>query len=280
MLQFLFSLVPKNLLSATVGALAQVKLPARLATPLLGVFSRCYGINFDESKQPLTEFKSLSELFLRDLKPWVRPIDDGVVSPVDGRLTQCGPIEDGCLVQVKGKRYSVASLLKDESSAARFRNGYYITIYLAPGDYHHIHAPVDGRVVRTRHIEGALWPVNEWSLERIDELFAVNERVVSFIESSVGMVALVMVGATNVGSIRLSYSDLRANQPPYFRRRTGVNDREENPPIPLGRGERIASFHLGSSIVLLFEPQVFRPGVGCRLGRVRYGERLDEKESS
>lgn len=275
-----FSLIPKNCLSAVFGRLAALKLPVTLNRLVLRTYARHFGVNLDEAQKELSEFPSLAEFFVRDLKPWVRPTGEGVVSPVDGKLTEFGKIEEGRLLQVKGKYYRVADLLRDEALAEKYRDGFFLTFYLAPGDYHHIHAPVDGRIKRAIHIEGSLWPVNRWSVECIDELFTVNERVITLLESSSGTVAVVKVGATNVGSISLTYTDVKSNRPPYlrFRRRSQVHQHELAQEVAVKKGERLGTFHLGSTVVLLFEANCFTPGTRCAPGVIRYGETISAEK--
>ena len=162
--------------------------------------------------------------------------------------------------------------------AEKYQKGYFVTLYLAPGDYHHIHAPVSGEIVRSIHVAGLLWPVNDWSTSHIDNLFSVNERITSVIRSEVGVVSVVMVGATNVGAIRLTYDDaLRGNACSRFSRsQLQVKTRDYDPSIPVSSGERIGTFHMGSTVILLFEEGAFRPGEGCTRTRVRYGTAIAE----
>jgi len=260
--------VPKNHLSRFVGRLVHMPLPKPLARRLVHWFARTYQIDVDAASQPIHHYPSIGHFFTRDLAEGLRPIESDLVSPVDGRLRNFGTIENGRIEQVKGKSYSLSRFLGDEN-AARFENGAYFNLYLSPQDYHHIHSPVSGRIVRSVHIPGRLWPVNDWSLANIDELFSINERVVTYIDCDLGRVAVVMIGATNVGKISVVYDSFISNA--AGTNRTAV--RNYDPPVDIRVGDRLGTFHMGSSVVVLFEPgSVDLNRVRLEAGhKVRYG---------
>lgn len=286
----LLRVLPRNLLSWCFGRLAMLRLPAALNARLLGWYAHRYGVRLDEAAHPLESYRSLSEFFVRELRPGMRPVGPGIVSPVDGVISELGVIEDGRLIQAKGKDYSLDDLLQDPDQSPRFRGGFFLTLYLAPGDYHHIHSPVSGEISGFRAVPGTLWPVNTESVRQIPKLFCQNERVISFIESrDFGTVAVVKVGATNVGSIALAYDSFVANRISDFAGLavfSGIFDSSGRPrqnrfrkdfreKIPIARGERLATFRLGSTVILVFEPGRFQPGAGCRAGKVCYGQQLN-----
>ena len=272
----LLYLVPKNHLSYIVGKLAYIKAPRFITTCLIRWFANRYGANLLEAEKAVAEYPSLGDFFVRDLKDGLRPIAEGVVSPVDAIIAEFGKIDGKRLLQVKGKYYNLEDLLRDRELAESFRDGFFITFYLAPGDYHHIHSPVDGEIVSSIHIEGKLWPVNHWSVKNIKGVFAVNERIISVIDSmDYGKVAVVKVGATNVGSIALSYDDVIANHQLGVFRRKAVYKRDYPLAHSVMRGERIGTFQMGSTVVLLFEAGNFSPGARCILDVIRLGEKLD-----
>jgi phosphatidylserine decarboxylase len=242
--------VPKNRLSRTAGRLVHARLPRPIARRLVRWFARTYQIDVGAAALPVEEYPSIGHFFIRDLREGLRPIEGDFVSPVDGVLRNYGPVEDGRLQQIKGKTYTVASFLGDPEYAARFEKGAYFNLYLSPQDYHHVHSPVSGTIVRSVHIPGMLWPVNDWSLENVDELFSVNERVVTYIQSGYGLVAVVMIGATNVGKMSVVYDTFISNA-------ATVNQtvsRDYAPPKPIEAGQRLGTFHMGSSVVVLLEP--------------------------
>lgn len=276
----LLTLVPKNIVSALIGGLAHVQLPKLLAQPLLRAFVRGYRIDATTAEHPLSHYRSIGDFFTRNLAPGLRPIGSGVVSPVDGRVRGVGTITAGRLEQIKGKTYAVGELLGDDRFvplgdpplAPRYVGGTYLNLYLAPPDYHHIHSPVDGRITSIRAIPGALWPVNDRSIRTIDRLFAVNERIVVTIESPRGLVTVVMVGATNVGRISLTFDTIRSNRFPPRRQRAYY----AAPPV-IAAGARLGTFHLGSSVVVLFEPGALDiAGITVASGeKVVYGQSIE-----
>lgn len=241
-------------------------------------------MELSEARDPVTAYRSLDELFVRHLRAGARawPERPGVAaSPVDGVVGAHGAIEAGELLQAKGRRYTVAELLDDDIVARRFDAGSYLTLYLAPRHYHRIHAPVTGSIPWARHIPGRLLPVNRPAVQGIDRLFPRNERLVSLIEGGAepgaegaggaappgGAVALVAVGAFNVGRITADFDDVLVTN----RRGARSVTREYAPPLEVARGDGHMAFHLGSTVVLLFEERVeFSPrlkaGDEIRLG--------------
>ncbi|HEY0139783.1 MAG TPA: archaetidylserine decarboxylase [Thermoanaerobaculia bacterium] len=242
--------VPKNHLSRFIGRLVHTRLPKPLARRLVHWFARTYQIDVDAAGKPIHEYPSIGHFFTRDLREGLRPIESDFVSPVDGVLRNYGNVENGRLEQVKGKTYTVSRFLGDDEYARRFEHGTYFNLYLSPQDYHHVHTPVGGDIVRSVHIPGRLWPVNDWSLANVDELFSINERVVTYIECNLGLVAVVMIGATNVGKISVSYDTFISNAANTTRN----VQRNYAPPIAIAAGDRLGTFHMGSSVVMLLEP--------------------------
>ena len=253
------SALPKNAVSRAFGAISEVALP----TPVQGVvnqgFASLYDLNTSEAERSPFEYRTLNAFFTRHLKDGARPIEIGVdadategalVSPVDGRITQFGAIEDETLIQAKGKHYNLVELLDSAEMAQFFKRGAYATIYRSPRDYHRIHSPVAGRIEHISYIPGQLWPVNPLSVRHVDRLFAVNERLISYVESAeLGKVAVIKVGATCVGRIGLTYyKTLESNT--AFRRRQEI---ELVNPVLLGAGEEMAVFNLDSTVILLVE---------------------------
>jgi len=200
----------------------------------------------------LEAYKSIAEFFTRDLKPGLRPISSEPVSPVDGTLRNFGPVKEGRIPQIKSKTYSLEKFLGDQEIAKQFQDSFFCSLYLAPHDYHHVHSPVSGKIVRTDYLPGNLWPVTNWSLATVDNLFSKNERIISYIESNIGLLALVMVGATNVGKMTLSYHDFVSNQILKSGQREAFSIVHEKP-FDIAAGDRLGTFHLGSTVVLLFE---------------------------
>lgn len=271
----LLRFLPQASLSRSLGRLADVSLPARWRVPVLGTVVRALGIDMTEAERPLAEYGSINELFVRRLRPGARPTapgDGSAVSPVDGIVGQLGAIRAGRAIQAKGRDYDVAALLRDEALAGRYRDGSFVTLYLSPRHYHRIHAPTAGRVVRARHVPGALWPVNGPAVQHVAELFPRNERLIAYLSGPLGLVAVVAVGAFNVGRISAVF-DADWRVPGWASNRPGARgaDRSYDPARAFAKGEELMAFHLGSTVILLFEPGIrlrsdLVPGDEVRLG--------------
>jgi len=244
--------LPQGALSRAMGHLADTPIPRPLRPAVLGGFARATGIDLAEADRPLAEYRSLDEFFVRRLRQGVRswPADPATLgSPVDGVIGELGTVCDGRLLQAKGRDYSVAALLDDATQAARFDGGAFLTLYLSPRHYHRIHSPAAGSIRQVRHVPGALLPVNRPAVEQIPELFPRNERVVCYLDAQPGRIAVVAVGAYNVGRIEVLFGGgWRTN-----RAGAAVTDHVIEPPHAVGRGDEILVFHLGSTVVLLFE---------------------------
>lgn len=248
-------LVPRNLLSRAVGAAAHAPLPRPITRASIWAFARLYGIDVSEAERAPSEYRTAGEFFTRRLRKGARVVDQRpglAISPADGRVANVGRIADNRLMQAKGRTYDLADLLRDRGDAERFQRGSWMTIYLGPRDYHRVHHPVEGRITGARYVPGHLWPVNRAAVENIDDLFCINERIITFVDSPLGEVATIMIGATSVGYITVSYDDdLQSNRgrPSAYR--------AYDPPRHAARGAELGVFNLGSTVVLLFaDPDV------------------------
>jgi phosphatidylserine decarboxylase len=251
----LLGVLPTNALSLLVGKLSAFPLPRRMRIALFAFFARRYGANLEEAELPIDSYRSLRAFFTRNLKARCRPLGSGVVSPVDAEIVGRGTISLGSLLQVKGIFCSVEELLGERELAERYEGGSYLTLYLAPGDYHHFHAPISACIERAIHIEGALFPVNSFAVRTVDRLYARNERVVIPLFAGDTTVTLVAVGAMNVGSISLSFLPLCTNSRLRFSRTLRTYPTKTQ----VVKGERLGAFSLGSTVILLFEPARFAP---------------------
>jgi phosphatidylserine decarboxylase len=257
----LMRLMPKSALSSLVGHATRLNAPRPLHHAAMRAFAKAYKVPLEEAEHPLEGYATFADFFARALKPGLRPIAEGekvVVSPVDGAISQVGYLAQGQAVQAKGISFPVAKLLGDEESARPFEDGgAFATIYLAPRDYHRIHAPVRGEIEGYRYLPGEFWPVNRISVREKDALFCLNERLITFLATPVGKCAVVKVGATCVARIRASYDQVLTHQ---------AEKRREHwyePTRPVAKGGELGRFEMGSTVILLFEP-----------GRVRWDERL------
>lgn len=275
-IQFL-RFLPKNSLSRLVGRITRLEGGEAAHQLAIRIFCEQYDVAVDEAELPIDAYPTFASFFTRRLRPGARPIAEGEevpVSPVDGAVSHAGIVNEGELIQAKGKSYSVEKLLADPSEAERFHGGAYATLYLSPRDYHRIHTPLGGKIVGYAHVPGTLWPVNRPSVQNVPELFAVNERLITYLDTPLGSVAVVAVGATCVGRIRALYDEVLTNE-----RGPGRSHRYETP-IPIGKGEELAVFEMGSTVILLFEPG--RVDLDPRLvpgAVIRVGESIGKKGS-
>jgi len=261
---FLLRFLPKNHISYLTGLLVHIKFPKPISTLLIKLFSGHYRINEGEAEKPIGEYLSIGDFFIRKLKPGIRPIGEGIVHPVDGDLTQFHTIMSGSLIQAKGLNYSLNKFMLNNESDQIFTNGSVLTYYLCPTDYHRTHSPVDGEIQSICYIPGKLWPVNTWSVNAISELFSVNERVVIWIKTELGMLAYVMVGATNVGKISLSFDEEVVTNIRPFRKEP--YSKTYLSPIAIKKGEELGVFNMGSTVIA-----VYSEGVGIDINKVKLG---------
>ena len=238
--------LPQHGLSRALGRLAAAEAPW-VRGPLIRAFARVYGVDMAEAERPdLASYRSFNDFFSRSLTPGARPVDpapDAVVSPADGVVSQAGRIERGELIQAKGVRYPFATLA-GECAGDGFEGGAFATVYLSPSDYHRVHLPLAGRLVRTVAIPGKLFSVNAATEAGVPGLFAVNERLVMEFETDRGRMLAVMVGAMVVASIETVWDGPRS---PYRERVVADHDRA------FDKGAEVGRFLLGSSVVLAFE---------------------------
>ena len=271
--------LPQGALSRGAGRIADTPIPRALRRPVLGLFARTFGIAIEDAELPLAAYPTINAFFVRRLRPGLRswPADpDAFASPVDGFIGQSGTIHVGKLLQAKGRTYSAAGLLDDPGAAARYDGGSFITLYLSPRHYHRIHAPCAGSITSARHIPGALLPVNAAAVAHVDNLFPRNERLVCYIDGPHGRVAVVAVGAYNVGRISAAFdpawhagADIGwiTNHAASGTAQTHVY----SPAHMVDRGDEIMAFHFGSTVVLLIEPGRIEliphaPGTEIRVG--------------
>lgn len=262
----LLRVLPRVRITRAVGRLADARIPAPLSRAVVGLFVRAYNVDLDEAVRPDGAFESFDAFFTRELKPGSRvPHADErvIVSPADGRLDAQGRIERDGKLQVKGRPYSVAELLDDPREVEAYQGGSFAVVYLSPRDYHRVHAPVAGKIESIRSLPGDLFPVNAIGERHIPSLFSINRRVVIPIDSAVGRITVVMVGAMIVGRITV----------------IGVEERD----VPIGlhsfaspkvveRGGEIGVFHLGSTAVVLTPPGA--PIINRASGPIRLGEAM------
>jgi phosphatidylserine decarboxylase len=280
--------LPQPGMSRAFGRLADLRIPTPMRRPVLSAFARAVGIDPDEAELPLASYTSLNAFFVRRLREGARrwPHDPGIIaSPVDGVIGTLGRVHDGELLQAKGRRYTAIGLVDDETAAARYRDGWFITLYLSPRHYHRIHAPTDGTVVEARHVPGALLPVNQHAISHVDQLFPRNERVICHLDGPAGRIAIAAIGAYNVGRISTAFvpSWGGVDGSGWVSNRKGAKPetRRWDPPPAVAQGDEIMAFHLGSTVVLLLEAGHARIEDEVAQGlEVRCGEPIAHRRST
>ncbi|MCG8371590.1 MAG: archaetidylserine decarboxylase [Proteobacteria bacterium] len=250
-------LVPKHLLTRLTWRIARIR-NARVKDFLIARFVKAFDVDLDEVRLEVPGgFATFNEFFVRELKDGARRIDDdadAIVSPVDGTISAAGAIRADRIFQAKGMDYTLGDLLAtDLAEAEHYIGGRFATIYLAPHDYHRVHAPLNAELVAARYVPGDLFSVNEATVSRLDGLFRRNERLVMHFRTDRGPAVLVFVGAFNVGSISTPWTgEVRP-------RKTGVVDALDlgAHPTRVGKGDLLGWFNMGSTVILLL------PGGAC-----------------
>lgn len=245
-------LLPKKWITALAGKLASARLGSA-TTSFIGWFVGKYKVNMGEAAQPdIAHYATFNDFFTRELRAGARPLAQAdLVCPVDGAISQCGAIEQDQIFQAKGHKYSTTALLGgDAELAAQFTNGQFATIYLSPRDYHRIHMPLRAKLQKMMYVPGDLFSVNPLTARGVPGLFARNERVVCIFESRIGPIAMVLVGATIVGSM---YTPWHGQVNPPRTRKVRSWDYQTQP-IVLEQGDEMGRFLLGSTVVMLLPP--------------------------
>ena len=264
-------LIPKNLSSAVVYRATRSR-RAWLKRPLTRWFARTYQVDLSEAAATdLDSYATFNEFFTRELKAGARPIAGApgvLVAPADGVLTEHGTIDGDRVYQAKGSVYTLGELLGERGAAvAALEGGRYFTIYLAPHNYHRVHAPLAARLIRTRYIPGARFSVSRATAAAIPRLFCRNERVVCWFETDYGTMVVVLVGALNVSSIS-TFADGEILS-------GAARDWRESQPRTVAAGAEIGRFNMGSTVVVLLGTNElsFAPAVGDGLA-VQMGQAL------
>ena len=266
-------LMPKLALTRLAGSLAS----AELGAVTTGLIKRCvqrYKVNMAEAVHAeLAHYKSFNEFFTRPLKDGARPLASSTwICPVDGAISQCGAIERDQVFQAIRHHYSTRALVGgDAALAAQFQNGQFATLYLSPRDYHRIHMPIAGKLLRMIHVPGDLFSVNPTTARGVPGLFARNERVVCEFETEKGRMVLVLVGATIVGSMATVWHG-QVNPPRPGMVREWRYDTQD---VRLKQGEEMGRFLLGSTVVMLFpESSIQFPSEWVSARPIQMGETM------
>ena len=261
-------ILPKHAITLFAGWVAN----AAFSTKFIPWFVKRYQVNMQEAANPdIHSYATFNAFFTRPLHTNARPISDAAfICPVDGAISEFGLINDGQIFQAKGHYFTAQTLVGgDAQLAAQFNHGQFANIYLSPRDYHRIHMPCDGRLLRMIYVPGALFSVNPTTARGVPNLFARNERVVCVFEGACGTFVLTLVGATIVGSMQTAWHGIV--NPPRSKQIREWSYADQS--ITLNKGEEMGRFLLGSTVVMLFPPQSmafaphWEPAGAVRLGQ-------------
>jgi phosphatidylserine decarboxylase len=262
-------LLPKDLISAVTYRVARSE-RRWIARPLIRWFAQAYGVDLSEAEHTEQDrYPTFNAFFTRALRAGARRIEggpDSVVSPSDGTLSEFGALDADTLLQAKGRSYSMRALLGESGARVdALLGGRYCTVYLAPRNYHRVHAPLDAALTRTRYIPGRRFSVSLATAASIDNVFCRNERAVCWFDTAVGPMVVVLVGALNVSSIStFNRGEIASGVPQLW---------EETTPSRVSRGGEIGRFNLGSTVIVLFARGAVRwdprltTGMSLEMGR-------------
>ena len=271
---YLTYVLPHRLLSSAARKLAYSPSP-RIKQWLIDTVTRKFGVDLGEAAQPdAKSYPTFNAFFTRALKPGARVADPDprvLLMPAEGRISQCGPIENGHIFQAKGHSFTAAELLGDAEAAKPFENGLFATVYLSPKDYHRVHMPWTGTLRETVHVPGRLFSVGTAAVATVPRLFARNERLVCHFDTSFGPMASVMVGALLVSGVETVWSGVEI--PRYGDAITRKDWRGKG--ITLERFAEMARFNYGSTVIVLLPPGVaeLAPELQAEVA-VKLGQRL------
>ncbi|MBI5526651.1 MAG: phosphatidylserine decarboxylase [Deltaproteobacteria bacterium] len=256
--------MPRGLFGTCVGRFARSRVSRIAVRPFIWAF----GVDTAEADRDVSDYGSLSEFFVRKLKDGARPVDadpGGLISPVDGVLSDCGRVHEGTAVMVKGRTLGIVDLV-GYTQADHLLGGGFSVHYLHPRDYHWIHSPCEGNVTAYSHIPGDFYPVFPAAQDEFGCTFAQNERVITFMETPLGRMAVAKVAAMGVGNISLAYAGVEAC------RGSIENTVELDPPVPVAKGDPLGTFHFGSTVVVVWENAGIVPLPGVAGRHVLMGE--------
>ncbi len=244
-------LLPQKLLTALAWRLSTCRI-GWFKNAFISLFAQLFRVNLDEAERTRPEeYSCFNDFFTRALTDGARPLADEehlLISPCDGTISQLGSIDGDNLIQAKGFEYSASDLLGNREWAKPFDNGRFITIYLAPNDYHRVHMPLAGRLVAENRIPGRLFSVSAATTMAVPGLFTRNERMAACFETDHGPVAVVMVAALMVAGIETVWDGPE-------RRRPGKEvETHLHEGLELARGAEMGRFHWGSTVIVLTPP--------------------------
>jgi phosphatidylserine decarboxylase len=264
-------IIPQHYLTSLVYRITRSEIPW-LKNNLIKIFIRVFDVDMTLAKNPDPEsYSSFNTFFTRELSPKARPIkldDYAILCPVDGSVSQIGQIQNDTIIQAKGKSYTLKDLLVKDKLVKMFSDGTFATLYLSPKDYHRIHMPMTGQLSRMIYVPGNLFAVNSHTVRVVDSVFAKNERVINIFNTEIGPIAMVMVGALNVGSMETVWAGQITPAQNIDKNRVINDTKYSGDGIELGQGQEMGRFNMGSTVILLFPKDVMEWDAGMMAEKV------------
>ncbi|RKZ46672.1 MAG: phosphatidylserine decarboxylase [Gammaproteobacteria bacterium] len=249
--------IPQHFISSLVYRITRCETPW-FKNVLIKLFISVFDVDMSLANNPDPEsYSSFNTFFTRELSAEVRPIsldEKTILSPVDGAISQVGGIDNDTIIQAKGKSYTLKDLLVEDDLVTMFTGGTFATLYLSPKDYHRIHMPVSGQLNRMIYVPGKLFAVNSHTVRVVDSVFARNERVINIFNTDIGPMAMVLVGALNVGSMETVW----AGQITPAKDRVIDDKQYSEGDVQLQQGQEMGRFNMGSTVILLFPKDVMQ----------------------
>lgn len=270
-------LIPHKSLTRFFGILSRSKIKV-LKNLLIKSFLYIYNPNMqDYEKSEANEFSNFEEFFTRKLLPSSRYINNSIskeiISPVDGIIVSSGRIKDETLIQAKGISYSLKSLVQSREIEDSFKGGWFLTIYLAPSNYHRIHFPYSGEIKKTKYLKGDLNSVNLGAIRKIHSLYTRNERTLLYLESKELNYAIINIGASIVGSIVPFWAMADNKKREQLVEEWNIGPAEELKEVE--KGQELGYFAMGSTIILLFPQNInFQKHLLDQFKSVKFGDVL------
>ncbi|RAP32601.1 phosphatidylserine decarboxylase [Candidatus Marinamargulisbacteria bacterium SCGC AG-410-N11] len=271
-MQITFNLLLQNIAYYLTKFFTTRKIPSIFQKTIINITIKLLKINKTEIKEPLSHFKTINTLFTRKLKESCRPIDNSdlsIMSPVDGLIQEFGNITNNTLIQAKDIRYKLDDLVT-KNYADTFKNGSFITFYLSPKDCHLIFAPCNGQIKSSCIIPGKLFPVKQSWVSSFPNLYIENERVITLLETFYGTIAIIKVGALNVGNITTTYDKSITTN---IKQKKPIN-KHYSMYYPMKKGSHLASFNLGSTVILLFQEKSIEWSNLKQYKSINYGQKI------
>ncbi len=264
------SKLPQRAITQLFGWLAQIRIPA-IKNQLIRMFDQRFHICWEEAEFSTPDaYADFNTFFSRKLKPDARPLAPlpAFMSPVDGFISQIGMVEGHQLFQAKGHTYTLLDLLAGNTYMAdAFKNGAFATLYLSPKDYHRVHTPLAGNVTAMTFVPGTLFSVNDATVSSAPNLFARNERLICYIDTAMGPMAIILVAALNVGSMFTPWHGVVKAE--------GVHTWDyRDKPIALNRGDEVGGFLMGSTAIVLLPQNTVAWGALATQHPVKLGESI------